>query len=302
MVELLYRHTSVLVTGGAGFIGSHLVERLVTLGAQVTVLDDLSTGNLANLASVSHDITFVKGSVTDFETCLTATANKKIIFHLAAFVSVPKSLEAPYECHETNVEGTFNLLESARINGTERFVFSSSSAVYGATEKPCVETMPCNPESPYGFSKLIGELYCKQFAHNFGLDTICLRYFNVFGERQNPQGDYAAVVAKFKEQIHNNRPITIFGDGLQKRDFVPVATVVDANIQLGALPKEQLRGDVVNIGSGKSITLLELIDMLAQEHPEYAQQIRFAAARPGDLRYSQADCSKYQSVTDELAK
>jgi len=294
-MKTFYHDLPVLVTGGAGFIGSHLVEKLVQLGANVTVLDDLSSGNVLNLKNVKNKIRFIQKSVEDIGACMEATEGKAIIFHLAAFISVPDSIKNPQRCHKTNVEGTFNILEAARINKVKRFIFSSSAAVYGPVEQKCKETMRCNPQSPYGTSKLIGELLCKQFSLNFGLKTVVLRYFNVFGDRQNPNGAYAAVVAKFRDLMGKNRPVTIFGDGMQMRDFIPVENVVEANLILAML--DQMDGQIFNIGTGQSINLLELIDILKQEFPGYDQKAIFKPARPGDIKYSAADCSKYQSIT-----
>jgi len=209
MINDFYENLPVLVTGGAGFIGSHLVKKLIELGADVTILDT-ETNRTKNLQQVRDKIHFIQASVTDFDICLASTKNKKIVFHLGAFVSVPESVENPQACHNININGTFNLLEACRLNNTKRFVFSSSAAVYGPTQKVCTESDSCNPTSPYGTSKLIGELLCKQYAQNYGLQTICLRYFNVFGKNQNPNGAYAAVVAKFMDQIEQNKPITIF--------------------------------------------------------------------------------------------
>lgn len=291
-----YKDTRVLVTGGAGFIGSHIVHKLVDLGAQVTVLDDLSSGNLENLKDIKHKINFINKSIVNLDSCLQATANQKVIFHLAAFISVPESIEDPKRCHEINVNGMFNILEAARLNNVKRFVFSSSAAVYGPTENICKENMPFDAQSPYGTTKAIGELYCKQFATNFGLNTIVLRYFNVFGERQNPDGAYAAVVAKFTDLMKQDKPVTIFGDGLQTRDFIPVADVVEANLTVAMLDDHEMNGQVFNIGTGKSINLLELVNMLKKDHPSYDQEIQFKPARAGDIKHSSADCSKYQSL------
>jgi len=295
-VKNFYKDTPVLVTGGAGFIGSHIAHKLIALGAHVTVLDDLSSGNLENLNDIQHKITFLHASITDFDTCLQATMNRRIIFHLAAFISVPESIENPQACHDINVNGTFNILEAARINKVKRFVFSSSAAVYGPTESTCKENMPFDAKSPYGTTKAIGELYCKQFATNFNLNTVALRYFNVFGLRQNPNGAYAAVVAKFTNLIKQNKPITIFGDGLQTRDFIPVTDVVDANLTVAMLNKTQMNGQAFNIGTGKSINLLKLIDILKKDHPKYNQEIQFKPARAGDIKHSSADCSKYKGI------
>ena len=291
-----YRNISVLVTGGAGFIGSHLTRELVQRGAQVTVLDDFSTGLAHNLAGLEDKISVINGSFTNPATCLKATKSKQIIFHLGAFISVPASVQDPRTCHDTNVNGTFNLLEAACINGVQGFVFSSSAAVYGPREELCCESMPCAPTSPYGTSKLIGELLCQQYSRNYGLRTVCLRYFNVFGERQNPDGAYAAVVAKFRHQMESNLPITIFGDGHQTRDFIPVADVVAANLLLGMQEAAVMNGQPFNIASGRQINLLELVELLKKDFPNYATQPTLKPARAGDIRHSGADIKKFKLI------
>jgi nucleoside-diphosphate-sugar epimerase len=208
-----YHNTPVLVTGGCGFIGSHLVEKLVELGARVTILDNLSSGSLENIKNVQDSVTIIQKDIADFDACLESTRDQSVVFHLAAFISVPQSIKEPDVCHRTNVDGTFNMLEAARRNGVDSFVFSSSAAVYGPHEGICSENTPIAPTSPYGFSKYIGEQYCHQYKTNFNISTAALRYFNVWGERQNPNGAYAAAVAKFTQHMKENTPITIFGDG-----------------------------------------------------------------------------------------
>jgi len=296
-MKLFYKDLPVTVTGGAGFIGSYIVEKLVDLGANVTVVDNLSSGVLENLSRVKHSIRFIQKDIENLDDCITATKGAAVIFHLAAFISVPDSISNPDLCHRTNIDGTFNILEAARINNVERLVFSSSAAIYGPTTDICTEHMPYNPQSPYGTSKAIGELLCKQYATNFDLKTVILRYFNVFGARQNPNGAYAAVVAKFSELMKQNKPLTIFGDGLQTRDFIPVEEVARANIVVAMLPENQMNGQVFNIGTGKSINLFELIDMLKKKYPSYSSNIYLKPARIGDIKHSAADCSKYQNIT-----
>ena len=291
-----YKNILVLVTGGAGFIGSHIVEKLVELQAKVTVIDNLSTGSLENLKNVKDKITFIKGDITDFQTCLQATKDKSVIFHLAAFISVPESVKNPDKCYDINIEGTKNLLKAAATNQVERFVFTSSSAVYGSRDDRCKEGDTAQPESPYGFSKLMGEMWCKEYCQSFGLKTVCLRYFNVYGPRQSDTGGYAAVVAKFKSLMAQNKPLTIFGDGNQTRDYIPVQDVAMANIKLGMMPN--LTGDIYNIATGKSINLFELIEILKSDFPDYTGQIEFQPARDGDIKHSSADVSKYKNALE----
>jgi nucleoside-diphosphate-sugar epimerase len=300
-MEQFYQGKKVLVTGGCGFIGSHLAERLVALGAEVTILDDLSGGFRENIAKIKDRITFIQDTVTCKTACLNASRNKDIIFHLAAFISVPESVEKPEICHKINVDGTVTLLEAARSNNVERFVFSSSGSVYGPYEIECHEELQCYPQSPYAFSKYIGELYCCQYAINYGLKTISLRYFNVYGPRQNPRNAYAAAYATFVQQMQHNKPITIYGDGKQTRDFVSVFKVVEANLIL-AQEATKLKGHVFNIATGKSITIFELIDQIREKYPEYNQDISFAPARAGDLKHSRATCSKYLKVYNKFYK
>lgn len=291
-----YNNKQVLVTGGAGFIGSHLVESLVCQGAQVRVLDDLSTGFEENLASVIDNITFIKGSITDYQACLAATENVSIVFHCAAQVSVPDSVEHPAQCHAINVSGTANMLEACRVQGVDRFIFCSSAAVYGPCNNPCIEEQAIKPTSPYGYSKAMGESYCQQYTTIYGLATICTRFFNVFGRRQSVSSPYAGVVALFNRNLEHNQPISIYGNGLQTRDFIPVESVVQALTHLGSLPKEYLDGSSVNIATGKSITLLELFETLKRKYPTYQHSLQFKPARRGDIERSEADCKKLKQL------
>ncbi len=293
---------SVLVTGGAGFIGSHLCQELIKQGARVTVLDNLSTGKLENLALIKNDLLFLQGSITDYAMCLKATNNVSVVFHAAAFISVPASLKNPLSCYETNVTGTTNLLEACRVQNVDRFVFSSSSAVYGNNEGICHEQTPCAPTSPYGFSKLLGEQYCRHYSAVFGLNTVSLRYFNVYGERQNPHGAYAAVVAKFRHHIQHNLPVTIFGDGTQTRDFIPVEKVVQANLNLAQLPPSLMKGDPYNVATGTSTSLLDLFSLLKRELHQSTSSLQFESARPGDITHSSAACDRYRNILKTLAQ
>lgn len=297
-LQKFYSTKHVLVTGGAGFIGSHIVHRLVELGATVTVLDDFSSGARKNIEPVSDHITLIEGTIVDYNTCLQATKDISHVFHLAALVSVPDSMKRPLFCHTVNVTGTANILEAAKVNKVQHVITSSSSAVYGTHQGICSENTACRPVSPYGLSKYIAEQYCTLYAQQFSLATTCLRYFNVYGPRQNPNGHYAAVVAKFNDQLEKNGPITIFGDGKQTRDFVPVTEVVDANLTLGM--DASTGSNIYNIGTGESITLLKLVDELRKEHPTSTSKIQFAPPRQGDIYHSKANCLKYITTKKHL--
>lgn len=292
-----YQNVPVLVTGGAGFIGSHVATKLVELGATVTVLDNFSSGNLDNIAHLENKITIIEGDIRDYPTCIEAVAGKKIIFHLAADVSVPGSVDNPRHCFETNVMGTVHILEAARHHEVRRVVFSSSSAVYGVQDGLFIEDeTACKPESPYGLSKLQGEDIMRQFYDIYGVETVSLRYFNVYGDRQDPNSKYAAAVAKFKDNMRHNKPLVFYGDGKQTRDFVPVEYVAEANCNLGMLPAKLVCGRAFNIASGKSIDLFELAETLKKEFPLYSAGIEFAPPRPGDVKHTAADCTAYKDV------
>lgn len=295
-VDSWYFDKQVLVTGGAGFIGSHLVDALVRAGARVRVLDNLCNGTLANLAGVRRRIEFMHADILDFDACITALKNCDVVFHCAALISVAESVKNPKKCYEINVRGTYNLLEAARLQKVARFVLSSSAAVYGAVEGVCNEDMSCVPVSPYGYSKLLGEQLCQSYARVYGLLTICPRYFNVYGERQNPHSPYAGVRSIFVAALREKLPITVFGDGQQTRDFVPVQQVVQANMLLAQQRFDRMHGQPVNIATGQSISLNQLLAQLKQEFSCFGQAVRYMPARSGDIKHSSADISRYQSI------
>ena len=293
-----YKDKKILVTGGAGFIGSHLVEKLVALEAKVTILDNFSTGKLAHLHKVLPYITVLFSDIRAPFSCYKATMNQDIVFHLASFVSVPESIKNPTLCNTINIEGTKNILEACRKNNIKTVIYASSSAVYGDRNDICKEDDIPSPKSPYASSKLQAEELCKKYAREYCMNIACLRYFNVYGERQNPQGSYAAVVAKFSDYLLNQKPLTIFGDGLQTRDFIPVDQVVHANINIALL--NGLQGEVFNVGSGQSMNLFELIKKLELELKTKPTEITFLPARQGDVLHSKASCEKYAKITSHL--
>ena len=290
-----YKKKRVLVTGGAGFIGSHLAEKLCTYEAQVTILDDFSAGCISNLSQFVGNIALMASDITSVKTCQKATKNQDIVFHLAAMTSVPESVNSPALCEKINIEGTSNLLEACTKNKVQTFIFSSSSAVYGDRNDLCCEDDQPNPKSPYAKSKLEGERLCQEHAEKHATQTACLRYFNVYGSRQNPNGTYAGVVAKFKRNLENKEPIVIYGNGKQTRDFVHVSKVVEANLLVGSLAS--LTGQVFNVATGQSITLLELLEQLEKETNQKQASLVFEPARSGDIFSSQANCQKYQNLT-----
>jgi UDP-glucose 4-epimerase len=297
-IRTFYQGKRVLVTGGAGFIGSHLIEKLVEYGAYVTVLDNFSTGKLSNLKKVLSNIIIFYADICAPESVMKATNHHDIIFHQAAFASVPESFNNPSLCYKVNVEGTKMLLEGCIKNNVKTFILASSSAVYGNRNTACKEDDLPNPESPYAQSKRDAELLCQRFAQQHNITTACLRYFNVFGPRQDPNGSYAAVVAKFSHNLQNKEPLTIFGDGKQTRDFISVHDVVQANLAIGML--KHLRGEVFNVGSGKSMNLLELVELLEQQLNTKRAGISFLPARKGDIVHSTAYCEKYEKIKTYL--
>jgi UDP-glucose 4-epimerase len=292
----IYPHHKVLVTGGAGFIGSHLVDALLAQQCHVVVLDNFSTGLHNNLRNDTPRLTVIEGSIVDNTIFRTGLDGVSCIFHLAAHISVPLSIKNPVECYETNIKGTYNVLEAARIHDIKHVVFSSSAAVYGAHEGPChEEKTPCAPLSPYGTSKWIGELLCKDYGRLYGIRSACLRYFNVYGNRQRTDLPHAPFVAYLMHNMKRNEPIIIYGDGYQERDFVPVEQVVAANIRAGSvLLNNNWHGEAINIASGTSQSLRSFIGQLHQQFPDYdPANITFTQERPGDVKYSAAYLAKY---------
>ena len=255
----------VVVTGGAGFIGSNLVDRLINDGHNVKVIDNLSTGNPKN---VNPKATTYVYDICDYEKIKPLFQGVDVVFHLAAMARVQPSIENPIEFHKTNVNGTHNLLVAARDSGVKRFVFSSSSSVYGDVEEkdlPTSEKSELNPMSPYALHKLIGEQYCKLFSDLYGMETVSLRYFNVYGERQPTEGAYCLVMGIFAGQLLNDEPMTINGDGEQRRDFTYVGDVVEANIKAGfnaKLPIFECKGDAFNIGASDNHSVNDVADLL----------------------------------------
>ncbi|MEX2206970.1 MAG: NAD-dependent epimerase/dehydratase family protein [Myxococcota bacterium] len=282
----------VLVTGGAGFIGSHLVRACLEAGEQVRVFDDFSSGQAENLREVSGQIEVVEASIVDLAALEHAARGCEIVYHHAAIASVPRSVEDPVGTHAVNATGTLHVLEAARRARARRVVYASSSAVYGDDERlPKHEDMQARPRSPYALQKLFGESYCEQYARLHGLPSVSLRYFNVFGPRQDPKSMYAGVIPLFVTALCAGARPRIFGDGLQTRDFVYVGDVVAAN-RAAAQAKTGVSGEPVNIGRGQRTTLLELLALCAAALGEPLPEPSFEAVRPGDVRHSQADVSR----------
>lgn len=277
-----------VVTGGAGFIGSHIAGALASSGARVRVLDDLSTGHRENLDEIGGDIDFVQGSVADEQLLSKALDNVELIFHEAAIPSVPRSVEAPRNTHIASVDGTFSLLLAAKEAGVRRVVYAASSSAYGDQPTlPKVEQMAPDPLSPYAVAKLVGEYYCRVFTRVYGLETVSLRYFNVFGPRQDPGSQYSGVVSRFISALLSDERPVIFGDGEQSRDFTYIENVVAANLSAASAPKAA--GNVINVANGERITLNELLNELKQLTGRTDVTAEYRDSRVGDVRHSLAD-------------
>ena len=279
------------MTGGAGFIGSNLADELIRLGAKVVVVDNLITGFRENLEEIEGNFDFIEADVADAEAMKKAVEDVEIVFHQAALPSVPRSVANPLETHNACVNGTFNLLTAARDAGVKRFIYAASSSAYGDQETlPKVETMAPEPLSPYAAAKLTGEYYCRVFSEVYDLDTFSLRYFNVFGPRQNPSSQYSGVISRFIDAFMKDGTPVIYGDGLQSRDFTYIANVVDANIR--AAHAVNGVGQVMNVANGERISLLDLVEVMKSITGRTDVEIDFQPERKGDVKHSQADNSR----------
>jgi UDP-glucose 4-epimerase len=290
-----FRGSRILVTGGAGFIGSHLTEALVALGADVVVIDDLSGGSWENLKGFGEKVTKITGSICDPAAIARATKGCRYIFHEAALASVPQSVAEPVRFYEINTMGTLSVMQAARESGAERVVYAGSSSAYGdgGGEEPKTEDMAASPVSPYASSKLAGEEIMRAWSRSYGVDTAVVRYFNIFGPRQNANSAYAAVIAAFAKAFAEGRTPMIHGDGEQTRDFVFVHNVVHANL-LAARSERKLEGSIFNVGTGHSITVNELYAKTAQLMGKGNTKAIYQPVRAGDVKHSSADISKSQ--------
>lgn len=283
-----------LVTGGVGFIGSHIVDELVRRNQEVVVLDDLSSGKEANVAAVRDKIDFRVGSITDLRTVQEASEGVDCVIHLAARTSVPRSVKDPIESNRVNIDGTLNVLVAARDSKARRFVYAASSSAYGETPTlPKVESMQPRPISPYGITKYVGELYAEVFGRVYGLENACVRYFNVFGPRQDPTSQYSGVLSRFMLAVLRGEDPVVYGDGEQSRDFTYVENVVDETLR--ACEAESASGRVFNGGTGARITLNQVLRVLEKVS---GQKIKaeYQAPRRGDIRDSQADISLAREI------
>jgi len=276
---------NTLVTGGAGFIGSNLVERLIKDGHRVTIIDNLSTGKRENL---HKDAEFFELDIAELDAIKPVFEKKDVVFHIAALPRLTRSIEDPASTFKSNVTGTLNVLLAARDEGAKRVVYSASSSAYGFQDRlPLSEDMPAKPLNPYGLSKYIGEELCAQFTNFYGLGTISLRYFNVYGPRMDVEGDYATVIGKFLRLKSEGKPLAIIGDGKQTRDFTNVRDVAEANILASQI--EGGGGEVINIGAGSNHSVQEIADIIGGEHA-------YVSERPGEVRDTLADISKAKKL------
>ncbi len=284
-----------LVTGGAGFIGSNIVKRLVEEGQTVRVLDNLSTGRKNNIEDFLNKIEFIEGDFTDIDIAKKAVDGVDYVIHTGAIPSVPRSVDDPLKTNDANITGTLNMLIASRDAKVKRFVYSASSSAYGDSKvMPKEESMPTAPKSPYAIQKLVGEMYCQNFYKIYGLETVCLRYFNVFGPNQDPNSTYSAVIPLFVKKILNDESPVINGDGKTSRDFTFVENNVDANLKACVAPKE-CAGEVINIACGYEISLLDLLEKINAELGKNVTPI-FKDERVGDVKHSLADITKAEKL------
>jgi UDP-glucose 4-epimerase len=281
--------SSYLVTGGAGFIGSSIVRALLARGDKVRVIDNFFSGKRENLADVARDVELIEGDIRDRAAVARACAGVEVVYHEAAIASVPRSLADPVSSNDANVSGTLNVLHEAKKAGVRRVVYAASSSAYGDTPTlPKIETMTPSPLSPYAVSKLAGEHYCQVFAGAYQLETVCLRYFNVFGARQDPKSEYAAVIPRFVTAGLAGEGVTIFGDGTQSRDFCYIDNTVAANLAAAAAPAASASGRVFNVACGAATTLNDVVRMIS-ENLGRPIPITYAPSRVGDVKHSLAD-------------
>src|ERR1041385_1064164 len=284
-----------LVTGGAGFIGSHIASALIAEGARIRILDDLSTGHRENLDEIGGGIDFIQGSVADEELLNKALEGVELVFHEAAIPSVPRSVEEPRQTHIASVDGTFSLLVAARDQKVRRIVYAASSSAYGDQPTlPKSEQMLPDPLSPYAVAKLVGEYYCQVFTRVYGLETVSLRYFNVFGPRQDPGSQYSGVVSRFISALWSDEQPVIFGDGEQSRDFTYIDNVVAANLKAATTTKGV--GNVINVATGERITLNQLLSELKDLIGKPQVVVDYREPRVGDVRHSLADTTRAREL------
>lgn len=284
-----------LVTGGAGFIGSHIASALIDQGARVRIIDDLSTGYRENVAEIGGDVDFIHASLTDSKAVSRALQDVELVFHEAAIPSVPRSVARPTETHEASVNATFSLLLAARDQKIRRLVYAASSSAYGdQPELPKRENLRPDPLSPYAVAKLVGEYYCQVFSRVYGLETVSLRYFNVFGPRQDPGSQYSGVISRFVDALLNGRQPIIYGDGEQSRDFTYISNVVDANLR--AAESGSAVGQVINIANGERVTINQVFEMVKKLTGRTHVKPEYVSARTGDVRDSLADLTLARSL------
>jgi len=286
---------TAVVTGGAGFIGSHIANALTRNGLRVRIIDDLSTGHRENLDEITGDVEFTEGSVADEQLLKKVLDGAELVFHEAAIPSVPRSVEHPRQSHVASVDGTFSLLLAARDQNVRRVIYAASSSAYGDQPTlPKREDMLPDPLSPYAVAKLVGEYYCQVFARVYGLETISLRYFNVFGPRQDPGSQYSGVVSRFISVLLNNQQPVIYGDGEQSRDFTFIDNVIDANLK--AANASRGFGSVMNVATGERITLNQLLDEVKAIVGKPEVKAEYQQPRVGDVRHSLADISRAREL------